>query len=429
MQLNSIEQVLLDIKQKIESSCVDSSHCITFGELFERYHERHTKIYCRNIKNDVYFWQTHGQRWKDTKVTDISRFTVQDWVDEYNLTSFSSATRAVNIMSAVINWGIKRGYVTCVNPCKGIEKKSPRARDRFLQPAELVRFMLALQSEPQIFKDLFSIALLTGARKGRVLAMRWDEIDFSLGTWRFENKNGDIQYTPLVPEALEILSARKSKSFSDWVFPGRWGKDHMVDPVKPFKRVLQRAGISNLRFHDLRRTAGSYLAIQGESAYIIGQFLGHKDQRSTAIYARLNLEPVRNAASKMAKNWSKLAALPESDHISTIQILEYGSGTGARNDIEKPKNANITMSASDQVIIEGKILITLRQGHSTKKEMYKRIGSRPVVINAFELERILNEMIERGLIYKYRDEKNWQYFRYSLVRDSFERNISRGIAE
>ena len=69
--------------------------------------------------------------------------------------------------------------------------------------------------------------------------------------------------------------------------------------------MLERAGIENLRIHDLRRTAGSYMAIQGVSPTIIGKALGHRSPQATAIYARLTQDPVRqaleNAQAALAK--------------------------------------------------------------------------------------------------------------------------------
>lgn len=62
--------------------------------------------------------------------------------------------------------------------------------------------------------------------------------------------------------------------------------------------ILRQAGIENLRIHDLRRTLGSYQAATGANGYIIGKSLGHRSQQSTAIYARLNLDPVRESVNK-----------------------------------------------------------------------------------------------------------------------------------
>ena len=86
-----------------------------------------------------------------------------------------------------------------------------------------------------------------------------------------------------------------------WVFPADGAssktgeRGHLIDPKKAWSRILDRAKIKDLRIHDLRRTAGSYMAIKGVSSAIIGKALGHRSPRSTAIYARLTEDPVRQA--------------------------------------------------------------------------------------------------------------------------------------
>lgn len=72
----------------------------------------------------------------------------------------------------------------------------------------------------------------------------------------------------------------------------------MQEPKKAWKRICQKAGLKNLRLHDLRRTCASWMAINGASQYVIGKALNHKSPKSTAIYARLSLDPVREFMEK-----------------------------------------------------------------------------------------------------------------------------------
>ena len=134
--------------------------------------------------------------------------------------------------------------------------------------------------------------------------MSWNEISFELETWTIpKTKNGDSLTVPLTPNALDILQRRyeSENKHETWVFPSdRKGRktgalSHMGNPKEAWKRLLERAKIKNLRIHDLRRTAGSYMAIQGVTPTIIGKALGHRSPASTAIYARLTQDPVRQA--------------------------------------------------------------------------------------------------------------------------------------
>ena len=130
--------------------------------------------------------------------------------------------------------------------------------------------------------------------------MGWKDINFENKTWRIEEtKNGEPQIIHLSEQAIEILNRRSKSRYSDWVFPSRASvSGHIEEPKRAWKNVLQRAGIEDLRIHDLRRTLGSWQAATGANSYIIGKSLGHKTQAATAIYARLNLDPVRESVNK-----------------------------------------------------------------------------------------------------------------------------------
>lgn len=269
-----------------------------FSELYELYWVRHAQLRLKCPDNVKYFFQKHGARWAAMHVEDMTEPQVQDWFDDTASRSKSAAVRAVNMLAAIINWGIRRGYIRCANPCRYVQKFKLKARERFLMPDEIERFKRSLLCEAQHIQDLFWLCLLTGARRGNVQSMEWGEIDTTLAFWRIppdKHKNDESHLIPLTAPALAILSRRKAVSASRYVFPSKSASGHVVEPKRAWKRILKRAKISDLRIHDLRRTLGSYLAIKGESPYIIGKALGHIDQRSTAVYARLHLEPVRVA--------------------------------------------------------------------------------------------------------------------------------------
>jgi integrase len=90
---------------------------------------------------------------------------------------------------------------------------------------------------------------------------------------------------------LEILRQLRKGTRSFFVFSGSGRTGHLVEPKKGWKRLLARAGLKDLRIHDLRRTMGSWQAKTGASLAIIGKSLNHKNQSTTAIYARLDIDP------------------------------------------------------------------------------------------------------------------------------------------
>ncbi len=148
-------------------------------------------------------------------------------------------------------------------------------------------------------RDYFILSLLTGARRSNVLAMKWEQINLEQGEWRIpETKNGTPQIITLSEEALVLLQNRKATADGEYVFPGTGSSGHLMEPKKGWERILTRAGITDLRIHDLRRTLGSWQAKTGASLSIIGKSLNHKSPTTTAIYARLDLDPVRESVEK-----------------------------------------------------------------------------------------------------------------------------------
>ena len=92
-----------------------------------------------------------------------------------------------------------------------------------------------------------------------------------------------------------------------------------MEPKKGWKRILERAGIEDLRIHDLRRTLGSWQAKTGASLAIIGKSLNHKNQSTTAIYARLDLDPVRNSVNTATSAMLAAAGLKDSADVVKLK--------------------------------------------------------------------------------------------------------------
>lgn len=239
-------------------------------------------------------------RWFKRKISSFERVEIERLHAKIGKENgIYQANRLLERIRSIFNKAIEWGW-TGVNPAVGVKKFKEKRRDRFLQPDELPRFFEALANEPnETARDFFMVSLLTGARKSNTLAMRWQDINFHNATWRIvETTNGDAQTIHLPQQAMDILTERKWASESAFVFVGSGKSGHLADPKKAWMRILAEAGIADLRIHDLRRTRGSYQAATGANGYIIGKSLGHRSQQSTAIYARLNLDPVRESVNK-----------------------------------------------------------------------------------------------------------------------------------
>lgn len=349
----------------------------TVGEFFkDEYAKRHgtRQRSWRDVKQRYrdYLERPLGAR----KLSAVTREMVSRILSDMDAADKAGSTvnnvRALisSIFSKAIEWGF-----ASENPVRGTRTRKTVKRDRFLQSDELPRFFSALALEPNdTIRDYFLIALLTGARRSNVLSMRWSELRLDDGLWRIgRTKNGDPQNVTLSPEAVVILAQRKQqadavKDTSPFVFPGTGESGHLVEPKAGWKRIfdndelqqlvrmieaaggrfeplrsavtgndipeglgaqLQRARahveslnlsadgvrIPDVRIHDLRRTLGSWQAKTGASLAIIGKSLNHKNTQTTAIYARLDLDPVR-----------------QSVNTAVAAMLEAANFTGSRND-------------------------------------------------------------------------------------------------
>ncbi len=281
---------------------------ITFGNLFLEFLERYAKKHKKTWEDDERDINRLYSHWFKRRISTITNQDIRYFHEKLGNEKPYMANRMLARIKVIYNKAIQWGYKG-ENPANNIKKFKEESRDRFIQPDELPRFFESLnQEENEIAKDYIYLSLYTGARKGDVLSMKWEQIDFVSKKWRIPlPKNQEPHTIPLIKEALEILENRKRENEKldledfqkQWVLPSSKSKDgHLTEPKKAWARILQKAQIENLRLHDIRRTMGSYQAISGASNNIIGKTLGHKNQSTTAIYARINLDPVQESMEK-----------------------------------------------------------------------------------------------------------------------------------
>lgn len=294
----------------------------TFDTLFSQWLNEHAKEHKKSwVKDEQQYnlyikpffgkkklsWFTTDKirRWH-SNILKIKRIRGKGCVGKY------AANRALALVSTVFN----QMRLSQVSPTRGVKKFKEKSRDRFLQPEELRRFFDALQDQktPEHLSDYVFLSLLTGARRSNVLSLSWSEINFDKRLWVVpaeKSKNSEPIDIPLVEEAIEILVKRRREVSSIFVFPSSGKTGHLVEPKNSWRSLLIRAKITNFRLHDLRRTMGSYQTMTGASPIIIGKTLGHKSQTATAVYARLNLDPVRDSMEKAISLMFASKELPE----------------------------------------------------------------------------------------------------------------------
>lgn len=153
--------------------------------------------------------------------------------------------------------------------------------------------------------------LLTGARKNEILTLQWKWVDFERKLLILPDSKTGAKVIPLADSAVDVLKNISREQDSDFVFPGRSSRGHLVGLQKIWERIRERAGLQTLRLHDLRHHFLSVGASSGESLYILGKLAGHKRPETTQRYAHLADDPVRQSANRIASTIEASIAAPE----------------------------------------------------------------------------------------------------------------------
>lgn len=178
------------------------------------------------------------------------------------------------------------------SPTRKVSKpKEPRGRVRFLEDVERTRLLKECKNStsPYLF-PIVILAISTGMRSSEIMNLTWKDVDLDNGRITLlQTKNGDIRVVPLVGFALDLLKDlyENRKEYTDLLFPGK----NPQKPIKirsPWESALERANIKDFRFHDLRHTAASYLAMNKATLTEIADILGHKTLSMVKRYSHLS---------------------------------------------------------------------------------------------------------------------------------------------
>lgn len=212
------------------------------------------------------------------------------------------ANRTVAVLSRMLSLAIKWQYRPD-NPAKGIERNQEEKRTRYLSAPELVRLSEALAKHSnRQSANAVRLLLLTGARKGEVLSMRWADLDLQSGVWvkpSAHTKQKKEHRVPLSAPAMALLTGMKDSASSAYVFPGDTAEAYQKDIKRFWSTVCKWAAIDDARIHDVRHTYASILASSGASLPLIGALLGHTQPGTTARYTHLYDDPLRTATERV----------------------------------------------------------------------------------------------------------------------------------
>jgi integrase len=277
----------------------DRANSATLGNLLDHFIETHSKPHKKSSADDEAMVKLYLTDWKPRRLSAITQEEIRALHAKIGAENGKyAANRLLSLLHAA--YARPGDLWSGPNPVHGVAKFREQSRDRFLTAEELPKFFKALADEPnETIRDYLLILLLVGARRSNTAAMKWEQIDLHRATWRIpETKNGLPLLIPLAREAVQILRHRKKSSASLWVFPTasntkKSRSGHIEQFRDTWKAILKRAGIADFRMHDLRRTLGSWMAMSGSSLPAIGRTLGHLNQTTTQIYARLSVDAPR----------------------------------------------------------------------------------------------------------------------------------------
>ena len=192
------------------------------------------------------------------------------------------------------------------NPCRHVKKYPEHKRERFLSDDEYRRLGDALRdAEREGFVSPAAIAairllMLTGCRSGEIMSLCWDHVDLETGELRLLDSKTGSKVVHLGDPAIAVLRGIPRKEGNPWVLPGVKPGKHIAYLHDSWRRILDRAGIENLRIHDLRHSYASGGLLVGEGLPMIGKLLGHNKVQTTARYAHLANDPLKAAANRIA---------------------------------------------------------------------------------------------------------------------------------
>lgn len=231
----------------------------------------------------------------------ITTARIKDCLRSLRGKSDSTINRYLAALSSVLGWAKEQEWLS-INPALGITRRTePKGRVRFLHDNE--REALLKACDASAWPDLgllVRLALSTGARKGELLRLEWRDIDLVRGVARLGvTKNGDSRVLPLVHVIVERLKARPQPPHGGLLFPSPRLPDRHFQFGKHWYAALREADIKDFRFHDLRHSCGSYLAMSGASTLEIADVLGHKSLEVVRRYSHLNSQHKAQLAERV----------------------------------------------------------------------------------------------------------------------------------
>ncbi|MCC7046737.1 MAG: site-specific integrase [Alphaproteobacteria bacterium] len=276
------------------------------------------------------WWIEHGQYLRSAGRTEnaadnllrrLGKTVMLDSVDDAMVTrhvarrraqvSDSSVNRELALLRSIMRMADRKWKVAVGQVDWSLHRLAePEGRERFLSPEEADRLMVA--AAPHL-RPVIACALMTGLRRGNIIALDWRQVDLRAGLITVGAKSrrpgGKRLVVPIAAPLLTILAnmapCAEGRVFAGWKRPGRRGETMPLGDIKTaWRAACARAGLPGVRFHDLRHTAASWMIQAGVPLDVVQKILGHSDIKLTQRYAHRAPGAPREAVEAIGRQWS-----------------------------------------------------------------------------------------------------------------------------
>jgi len=311
---------------------------VSLAEFAERFLEQHASVKTKPSTQETYRY------WLDRfilpalgaiPVNQVSREDVRQLHHRLGRRpTQANRVRALlhNMFNVAESWGLRPENS---NPVRRVPRFPEGKRERYLSVeefAQLGRVLFEAKQEGKISPlAILAIRLLalTGARRGEILGLKWREVDFERRCLRLEDSKTGPKTIPLGSAALALLSQAPRVEGNPYVLPGKRSGDFYRGLQGPWERIRKRAGLEDVRIHDLRHSYASVGVEAGMGLPIVGAILGHTLPRTTARYAHLSNDPLQRAAEQITATIAEAMGGPEADQdgssLTPLEAYRQGS--------------------------------------------------------------------------------------------------------
>ncbi len=288
----------------------EDRHAPTVADLANRYLTEHARIKKkkRSVEEDERLLRLTvlpalgARRIGDVNRSDLAKL-------HYSLRDTPiKANRAMALLSKMFNlsekWGLRSDGS---NPCRHVEKFKENKVERFLSTEEISRLGRTLTEVEQQGEEwpcvtlAVRLLLLTGCRLSEIKTLRWEFVDLEKGILNLPDSKTGRKIVHLPEAAVAVLASAPRFKENPYVIVGKKPGAHLVSIQRPWQRIRARAGLSDLRLHDLRHSFASVAAASGLALPMIGALLGHTQPQTTARYAHLAGDPLKQAAERVGR--------------------------------------------------------------------------------------------------------------------------------